>query len=125
MVGIGREPRHDGPRRGDVHYVAFEDVGGSVLRGPHPAVIVQTDRMSMSSTVLVAPMSSRGLRRPDFVPPFLAWISRRDSGLDRDAWVKADQLFTRPVESLGPRLGRLSPEAMARVDATLRFVLGL
>ena len=44
---------------------------------------------------------------------------------DRDGWVKADQLFTRPIDTLGPRLGRLNPAAMTRVDASLRFVLGL
>jgi hypothetical protein len=69
--------------------------------------------------------SSRGLRRPDYVPPYLAWVAQRKSGLDRDAWVKSDQLFSRPVDSLGPRLGRLAPDALSRVDASLRFVLSL
>ena len=58
-------------------------------------------------------------------PRYLAWVSRQESGLDRDGWVKADQLFTRPIDTLGPRLGRLNPAAMTRVDASLRFVLGL
>lgn len=70
-------------------------------------------------------MTSRGGRQPDNVPPYLVWVPRQDSGLDRDGWVKADQLFTRPVGILGPKLGRLAPEALARVDASLRFVLGL
>lgn len=125
MVGIGREPAQRLGRRGDIHLVGFEEIGGAVKRGPHPAVIVQTDRLHRSSTVLVCPISSRGLRRPDFVPPYLAWVPRQDSGLDRDGWVKADHMFTRPIETLGQRLGRLNPEAMARVDASLRFVLGL
>lgn len=125
MVGIGREPTDLGPRRGDIHIVGFEDIGGAVLRGPHPAVVVQADRLSGSSTVLVCPITSRSLRRPDYVPPYLVWLPRQESGLDRDGWVKSDQLFTRPVPSLGPRLGRLSPEALARVDVSLRFVLGI
>ena len=75
--------------------------------------------------MLVAPVTSRGLRRPDYVPPYLAWIARQESGLERDGWIKADQLFTRPVATLGPRVGRLSPDAMARVNASLRFVLGV
>ena len=125
MVGIGRESPDAGPRRGDVHLVLFEDIGGAVLRGPRPAVVVQTDRLRTSSTVLCCPISSRGPRRPDFVPPYLVWVPRQESGLDRDGWIKSDQLFTRPVPSLGPRLGRLGPDALARVDASLRFVLGL
>lgn len=122
-MSIGRET--PGPRRGDIHLVAFEEIGGSVLRGPHPAVIVQSDRLRASSTMLVAPMSSRGNRLPDYVPPYLAWVPRQESGLDRDGWVKLDQLFTRPVASLGPRLGRLAPDALARLDAALRFVLAI
>lgn len=125
MVGIGHASLGARPVRGEVYLVDFEDIGGAVLRGPHPAVVVQTDRLQQSSTVLVAPMSSRGGRLPDYVPPYLAWVPRRESGLDRDSWVKSDQLFTRPVGTLGARLGRLSPTAMARVDASLRFVLGL
>jgi mRNA-degrading endonuclease toxin of MazEF toxin-antitoxin module len=125
MVGIGRHPAAVGLRRGDIHLVGFEDIGGAVLRGPHPAVVVQTDHLRNSTTVLVCPITSRGLRRPDYVPPYLVWVPRQDSGLDRDGWVKPDQLFTRPVPSLGPRLGRLSPDALARVDVSLRFVLGL
>lgn len=125
VVSIGHRSPVAGPRRGDVYLVDFEEVGGAVMQGPHPAVVVQTDRLSRSATVLVCPMTSRGGGRPDYVPPHLAWVGRRESGLDRDAWVKPDQLFTRPVDSLGPRLGRLAPEAITRVDMALRFVLAL
>jgi mRNA-degrading endonuclease toxin of MazEF toxin-antitoxin module len=71
-------------------------------------------------------MTTRGGRTPgEWLPPYLVDVSRRDSGLDRDGFVKCDQVFTRPAPWLGLRLGRLSPEAMARVEASLRFVLGL
>ena len=113
-------------RRGDIHLVGFEEIGGSVIRGPHPAVVVQTERLRRSS---------HGPRVPDLeprppapattFPRTSAWVSTQESGLDRDGWVKADQLFTRPIDTLGPRLGRLNPAAMTRVDASLRFVLGL
>ena len=124
-MSIGLRPGLGTGRRGDIHLVTFEDVGGAVIRGPHPAVVVQSDRLARSSTVLVCPMSSRGGRGPNDAPPFLVWIARQASGLDRDGWVKVDQVYTRPVELLGARLGRLSSDAMARVDASLRFVLAL
>ena len=57
VVGIGREPATVGPARGDIHIVDFPDVGGHVIRGPHPGVIVQTDRMRRSSTVVVVPLT--------------------------------------------------------------------
>jgi mRNA-degrading endonuclease toxin of MazEF toxin-antitoxin module len=125
VVGIGRAAPSAGPSRGDIHLVAFEEIGGHALRGPHPAVVVQSDRMRRSSTVLMCPLTSRGPATSEYEPPYLVRVTRNSSGLDRDGWAKCDQVFTRPVASLGPRLGRLNPETMSAVDAALRFVLEL
>jgi mRNA-degrading endonuclease toxin of MazEF toxin-antitoxin module len=61
----------------------------------------------------------------DYLPPYLVPAPRQASGLDRDGYVKVDQLFTRPAELLGARIGRLNPEATAQLDAALRFVMAL
>jgi mRNA-degrading endonuclease toxin of MazEF toxin-antitoxin module len=124
VVGLGREPATTGPGRGDIHFVDFGDVGGHVIRGPHPAVVVQTDRMRRSSTVVVVPMTSAA-RAAEYAPPFLVAVTGRESGLPRDGWIKCDQPTTVPTILLGPRAGRLSPAAVDRLDAALRFVLGL
>lgn len=109
---------------GDVHFIAFPDLGGQVLRGPHPAVVVQGERMRRSSTVIVVPMTSVA-RSSSESPPYLVPVTARDSGLDRDGFVKCDQPATLPVAVLGPQAGRLSPAAIERVDRALRFVLDL
>jgi mRNA-degrading endonuclease toxin of MazEF toxin-antitoxin module len=124
VVGIGREPAAHGPRRGDIHFVDFAEAGGHVLRGPHPALVIQTDRLQRSSTVIVAPLTSAA-RAAEFDPPFLVADTSRDSGLPRDGWVKCDQPTTLPASLLGPRVGRLTPAALDRLDAALRFVLDL
>ena len=124
MVGIGNAPATAAPRRGDIHFVDFPDLGGHVIRGPHPAVIVRADRMQRSTTVIVAPMTSTARSLPEG-PPYLVAVAGRDSGMSRDGYVKCDQLLTFPVTILGPKAGRLNPEAMDRVDTALRFVLGL
>jgi mRNA-degrading endonuclease toxin of MazEF toxin-antitoxin module len=124
VVGIGREPVAIGPRRGDIHFIAFPDAGGHVVRGPHPAVVVQAERMRRSSTVIVVPMTSAA-RSASEVPPYLVPVSARDSGLDRDGFIKADQPATLPVAVLGPLAGRLAPEIIDRLNASLRFVLEL
>lgn len=121
MVGIGRAPADAGARRGDIHFIDFPEVGGHVIRGPHPAVVVQSDRLRRSSTVVVVPMTSAA-RAAEFEPPFLVAVGR-ESGLARDGWIKCDQPFTVPTAALGPRAGRLGAEAIARLDAALRFVL--
>jgi mRNA-degrading endonuclease toxin of MazEF toxin-antitoxin module len=107
-----------------VHFIAFPDSGGNVLRGPHPAVVVQADRLRRSSTVIVVPMTS-STRSAGENPPYLVPVTARECGLDRDGFVKADQPFTLPVAVLGPRAGRLAPAAIDRLDRSLRFVLDL
>ena len=124
MVGIGRQSQVTGPRRGDIHFIAFPDAGGHVLRGPHPGIVVQTDRLRRSSTVIVVPMTSRARSAPE-EPPYLVALAGRESGLDRDGFAKCDQPATLPTVVLGPRAGRLSPAALERLDVALRFVLDL
>jgi len=124
VVGIGNAPAVVGPGRGDIHFVAFPDVGGHVIRGPHPGVVVQTDRMRRSTTVVVVPLTSSA-RAAEFEPEFLVRIGMRESGLPRDGFAKCDQPMTLPASVLGPKVGGLNPEAIARLDDALRFVLGL
>jgi mRNA interferase MazF len=124
VVAIGREPAGIGPSRGDIHLVDFPEIGGHVIRGPHPAVVVLTDRMRRSTTTLVVPMTSTP-RSAEHRPPYLVDVTARQSGLQRDGFVKVDQIATIPGPLIGPRLGRLNPESLDRVDAALRFVLGL
>lgn len=124
MVGIGREPAVVGPTRGDVHLVAFPDSDGHVLGGPHPAVIVQTDRMRRSSTTLVVPLTS-SIPSAAVKPPYLVSVLAREAGLPRDGFAKCDQVTVISIGQLGPRMGRFNPAALERVDTALRFVLEL
>jgi mRNA interferase MazF len=124
VVGIGAEPAPVGPQRGDIHWVAFRDDAGNVIAGPHPAVVVQSQSMARSSTVVIVPMTSK-IRSADLNPPYLVRVEARESGMDRDGWVKADQIVTIDVAELGDRAGRLSPARLEELDAALRFVLAL
>lgn len=124
MVEIGREPATPGPSRGDIHFIDLPDRGGSVIRGPHPVAVLQADRLARSATVVVAPLTSSP-RSAALDPPYLVPVSRRESGLDRDGWLKSDQLMTIPAAALGRRAGRLAPAALDRVAIALRFVLEL
>ncbi len=80
--------------------------------------------MRRSSTVVVVPMTS-STRSASEAPPYLVPIAGREASLDRDGYAKCDQPATLPVVVLGPRAGRLSPAAVDRLDAALRFVLEL
>jgi mRNA-degrading endonuclease toxin of MazEF toxin-antitoxin module len=58
-------------------------------------------------------------------PPYLVGVAAGEAGLPRAGYVKCDQLVTLPTVVLGPRVGRLNPEAINRLDRALRFVLDL
>ena len=83
LVGVGWTPPGVGPRRGDIHFVTFPDSGGNVLRGPHPAVVVQNDRLARSGTVVLVPMTGSA-RSAELEPPYLVAVPARASGLPRD-----------------------------------------
>ena len=99
MVGVGRTPPASGPQRGDIHFVSVPDAGGHVLRGPHPAVVVQNDRLARSGTVVMVPMTSSA-RSADLQLPYHVAVPARESGLPRDGFVKCDQPVTLPVALL-------------------------
>jgi len=124
VVSIGRLAPHASPRKGDIFVLDFPDIGGHVQSGRRPGVVVQADRFSRSGTVVLCPITSvpprDELRRPHRV-----LVARTESGLDRDGWVKADQLTTLPAAMLTGPVGRLAPAAIERVEAALRFVLDL
>ena len=123
-MSIGRAAPRVGPRKGDLFLVTFPDVGGHVQAGRRPAVVVQADRFARSGTVVLCPMTSAS--PPDDLPrPHRVPVARAESGLDRDGWVKADQLSTVPAGLLDGPIGRLAPAAIARLDDALRFVLDL
>lgn len=124
MVGIGHGPARAALQRGDIYFVDLPDVGGSVMKGPHPVVVIRSDRMSNSTTVNIVPMTSSA-RSEDLRPPYLVPVAARESGLPRDGFAKCDQTLTVPSAWFTMRAGRLSPAALGRVDAALRFVLGL
>jgi len=80
--------------------------------------------MARSTTVIVAPMTSAprsAIEKPRYLVP----VAAREAGLAKDGYVKCDQLATFPTILLGPKVGRLTPAAIARLDDALRFVLGL
>jgi mRNA interferase MazF len=124
MVSIGRELPAAGPRRGDIFVLDLPDVGGHVQAGRRPGVVVQADRFARSGTVILCPLTSAP-PRDDLPRPHRVPVARNETGLDRDGWVKADQLVTVPGSTLAGPVGRLAPEALARLDDALRFVLDL
>ena len=123
-MSIGHATPQAGPRKGDIFVLDLPDVGGHVQAGRRPGVVVQADRFARSGTVVLCPMTSSA-PADDHPRPHRVPVARAESGLDRDGWVKVDQLVTVPAAMLHGPIAHLAPAAIERVDAALRFVLNL
>ena len=106
-------------KRGDVVTVAASGDYGK----PRPAVVVQTDALPGShASVVVCQMTSGRAYAPDFrvtIEP------SPENGLRATSQVMADKPVAIRRERVGPRIGRLGSEDMARVNIALAFVMGL
>ncbi len=105
-------------RRGDmVTVVAPGDFGK-----PRPAVIVQSDVIDRSSSVVVCLLTTHCVDAPAVritVEPAAA------NGLTRVSQIMVDKIVAVPVARIGKVIGRLDDETMLRLNRTLAFVVGL
>jgi mRNA-degrading endonuclease toxin of MazEF toxin-antitoxin module len=121
-VSLGQRVVPAGPKRGEIYRLHLPDIGGHVLSGAHWVVVVQTSRMTTSSTTLVVPITTRAASA-HLEPPYLVHASARDLQLPWDGWIHADQVFTFPAARLDERAGVLAGRTLERLDRALRFVL--
>jgi mRNA interferase MazF len=105
--------------RGDIVTVALQGEFGK----PRPAVIVQSDSFNAShATVSILPITSTIVGAPLFritIEPSPA------NGLRSVSQVMADKVVSVRRERLGPRIGSLDREAMARIGRSLALWLEL
>ncbi len=106
-------------QRGDVVTVAAAGDYGK----PRPAVIVQSDAFPEShASVVVCQLTSELADAPDFrvtIEP------TPENGLRLTSQAIADKPVTVRRERIGPKIGRLGNQDMARLGIALAFVLGL
>jgi mRNA interferase MazF len=105
--------------RGDIVTVALQGEFGK----PRPAVIVQSGSFNAShATVSILPITSTIVGAPLFritIEPSPA------NGLRSVSQVMADKVVSVRRERLGPRIGSLDREAMARIGRSLALWLEL
>lgn len=107
-------------RRGDLVTHAGP---GDYAKKPRPALVVQSDRLSASDSVLLCLLTSdedqpSGLTRVA-VDPMPA------NGLRRRSHVMVEKLISARRSKCGEVIGRLEKEAMDEIDAALALVVGL
>ncbi len=109
-------------KRGEIYWANLNPVVGSEQGGIRPVVIVQNDIGNRhSTTVIVAAMTSSGKKAG---LPVHVRVTAEESGLARDSVVLLEQLRTLEKSRLMGYLGRLTGQAMARIDKALSLSLG-
>ena len=106
--------------RGDIVWADLDPTRGHEQAGFRPVLVVSDDIFNQrSGTVIALAMTS--------VEPtagFPLTLELRSVRLPKRSWVKMGQIRTLSTERLGKRLGRLSPEELARVLEGLNEIIG-
>jgi mRNA interferase MazF len=106
-------------KRGDVIVVALQGDLGK----PRPAVIVESDRLAPTNTVLVCPGTSHVLDAVE--PRRVLVLPEPENGLREPTQFQIDRLIAPRRAKCGDVIGQLDEQAMAQIDELLAVILGL
>lgn len=112
------------PRRGDVFAVRLGPTVGSEQSGSRPAIVVSNDDFNATlPLVTIVPLTTYRLQRTIY--PSEALVRAAGTGLRADSVALAHQIRTIDRARLGRRIGRLTPESFAEIEAALANHLDL
>lgn len=89
---------------------------------PRPAVVIQSDGLAETDSVLVCLLTSTVRETPLYR---LTVPSTPETGLQRVSQVMVDKIMAVRREKCGPPIGRLDEAAMLALDRLLALVVGL
>ncbi|GAB4469017.1 MAG: type II toxin-antitoxin system PemK/MazF family toxin [Armatimonadaceae bacterium] len=113
------------PLRGEVWVVNWNPARGSEQAGRRPSLILQTDAGNQNPNypnTIVATVTKQGR---DSIPTHVRLSATSENGLTYDSYVKCEQIMTISKDRLEDRLGMVSPDDMARVEAAIKKALAL
>ena len=111
------------PRRGEVYLVSLDPTVGAEIRKTRPGLVLQSDIANRSSPITIVAAITSQFGEPLY--PTEVLILAREGGLATDSVVLLNQIRSIDKQRLVRRLGKLTPETMARVDRALTLSLGL
>jgi mRNA interferase MazF len=106
--------------RGELRWADLNPVRGKEQAGKRPVLILSQDVFNeRSGTVIAVAITSQPQRAG-----FPLTLELESKGLPKKSWVKISQIRTLAVERIGQRLGRATPEELARVVEGLNEIIG-
>ena len=105
--------------RGDIRWADLSPTRGREQAGQRPVLILSHDVFNeRSGTVIAVALTSQPQRAG-----FPLTLELRSKGLPKRTWVKISQIRTLAAERIGKRLGKASPEELARVIEGLNEII--
>ena len=106
--------------RGEIRWADLNPGRGHEQAGQRPVLILSQDVFNeRSGTVIAVALTSQAQRAG-----FPLTLELEGIPLPKRSWIKISQIRTFAVERIGKRLGRISPEQLARVIEGLNEIIG-
>ena len=105
-------------KRGEIWTVGG---GPGYASKPRPALILQSDRLDGTNSVLTCGLTTYNAAELELRPPVRPVP---ENGLREPSEVMVDKIMAVPRARLGKRVGALTTEEMSRVEQALLLVLG-
>ena len=106
--------------RGEIRWADLNPVRGHEQAGLRPVLVLSHDVFNERSGTVIAVALTSQEPRAGFP---LTWESQAP-GLTKRSWIKISQIRTLAAERIGRRLGRATPEELAKVIEGLNEIIG-
>ena len=106
--------------RGEIRWADLDPTRSREQAGQRPVLILSHDVFNeRSGTVIAVALTSQEPRAG-----FPLTLESTASGLPKRSWIKVSQIRTLATERIGRRIGRASPEELARTIEGLNEIVG-
>lgn len=110
-------------KKGDIFLANLEPVKGSEQGGIRPVLIIQNDISNKYSPVTIISAITSRVYEKEFSTNI--FISKKDSGLNKDSTIMLNQLRTIDKSRIIKKVGSLDLFLMNQVDKAIKVSLGL
>jgi len=110
-------------RKGEIFLANLEPIKGSEQGGVRPVLIIQNDISNKYSPITIIAAITSKIYKKEF--PTNVFISKADSGLDKDSTIMFNQIRTIDKSRLIKKVGELDALLMKRANMALKISLDI
>lgn len=110
--------------RGEVYQANLDPTVGSEQGGTRPVLIVSRDALNANAPIVIVVPLTRRDNKTRLYPSHVE-LRAGEGGLSKDSVLLCEQIRVVSKERITKRIGRISSQAMVRVERTLGITLDL